>query len=156
MSNKKLFLHQRTPSKAVLSDEYETPHHLIPELSEEFNIFPKIDVCSANISKCDIGLKDGLVEEWNKDVWCNPPHSENKKWINRANQQWKKHNINILMIVPANAITAKYFDETFNKGYATYHRISKRLYFLVDGKPMKDHSRNGYFVVIWRKRNDLD
>ena len=135
-------------------DEYETPWELYADLCETYNIHPHLDVAAnRHNSKTDAFLDDALYEEWNhygEDVWCNPPHSKTEEFVLRADWQWDKHNINIMMIVPANAICAHYFDVILE--HAEYHRISGRPHFLRNGIPTKWPSRNSYFVVIWRAR----
>ena len=154
-------LHQRKRSEASLSDEYETPDDLFWDICKFTFLNPELDVCATPTnSKCEYFLTkyhDALTEDWvvgsrNVDVWCNPPHSKTRQFVERVNKQWWKHNINIIMLVPANAITAKYFDDIFDTEQAEYHRISGRIRFLVNGEPSKYPSRNGYFVVIWRER----
>ena len=145
-------LHQQKRSEASLSDEYETPDYLIAELASQYGIFPKLDVaCNGYNQKCKLSLMDGLEEEWNYDVWCNPPHSLTKEFVLKADEQWNKHNLNIMMIIPANALTAKYFHKVIHN--VEYYPIKGRITFLVDGSPSKYPARNGYFVIIWRKRN---
>ncbi len=134
-------------------DQYETPGYLFKSLCAKYKIIPILDV-AANKSntKCYIFLEDALHVGWHGDTWCNPPHSKTEEFVKRADGQWLEHNINILMIVPANSICTHYFDLIFDSGHATYHRISGRPQFLRDGRLSKNPSRNSYFVVVWRKR----
>jgi len=160
------FLHQRKRSEASLSDEYETPDFIIAELSKQYGIFPTLDVAcrmDKNNRKCQSGIhvdleNDALDTEWNHtnfskeypDVWCNPPQTKCKEFVLKANEQNIKHNINIMMIIPANVLTTNYFAEVIQN--VEYHPIKGRITFLVDGKPSPYPARNGYFVVIWRKK----
>ncbi len=148
-------------------DEYETPPELYLKLCETYKIYPSLDVtANKENTKCKFFLTDGLAKEWvipytypkrtdmkykTVDVWGNFPHSKQEQFVKRADQQWKKHNMNIMIIVPANSICAKYFDEIFDNPFVKYFRISKRIIFYRNGKPSKFPSRNGYFVVIWQK-----
>lgn len=148
-------------------DEYETPNDLFIQLCHAYKFNPQLDAAANNEnSKCRFFLTDALHKEWMKphtykkrtdtflkgvDVWCNPPHSLTEEFVKRANQQSDKHNINIMMIVPANSICAKYFDEILESPFVNYFRISGRITFYRNGKPSRFPSRNGYFVVIWRK-----
>ncbi len=137
-------------------DEWETPSRVFNYLCGYHNLDPVIDVCADKINtKCDIVWftkeDDGLKKAWVNDVWCNPPHSLTKQFVLKAQRMWVLYNINILMIVPANAIGAHYFDEIFDKHHATYHRYSGRIKFTQHGVE-KSSSRNGYFSVVWRKR----
>ena len=99
-----------------------------------------------NISALDIDW----INTYKSDVWCNPPHSLNEEFVKKAYEQWDKHNINIMMILPANAMCTNYA-ENWIEPFAEYHPINRRFCkFLYKGEK-KDSSRNGYFVVIWRK-----
>jgi len=137
-------------------DEYETPSKVFIKLVEKFHIKPTLDVCATGDNRKCLEFfdkkKDGLIRDWKEDVWCNPPHSKTEEFVRKAHREWLRNHINILMIVPSNTIGAHYFDYIFDDGYATYHRYSGRIRFLQHGKPAPSGSRNGYFVVIWRKR----
>ena len=110
-----------------------------------------IDVASIpSNQKTAESLTDGLTASWLADAWCNPPHSKTKQFVLKADAEWLKNNINVLMIIPANALTTNYFFKVIN--HVEYYPIKNRITFLVDGVPAKDHSRNGYFVIVWRKR----
>jgi hypothetical protein len=105
------------------------------------------------MTKCNkFFSKDAINKNWDKSVWCNPPHSKTKDFVKKADESWKSNNIDIMMLVPANSVCAGYFDEILDQGHATYHRLSGRIRFLVEGKPSAFPSRNAYFVVIWRSR----
>lgn len=170
-------LHQRKRSKESLSDEYETPIELFQTLCGEYALIPQLDVCADNSNTKSYYYipkrLDGLNSEWvidpfkcdwrrdlslysgskkrKTDVWCNPPHSKNEQFVRKAFEQWQKHNINIMMLLPCNTQSSKYWHECIEKK-AEYHPIKGRIRFLVDGKPSKHLSRNAYCVVIWRKK----
>jgi len=141
-----------------LSDEWETPQELIDYLCEKYKITIRLDVaCTDKNSKCVYGYFDALNKEWygpnseSFDVWCNPPHSKNEEFVKKAYDQWVKHNINIMMILPANSMCTNYADNWI-ESFAEYHPINRKFCkFLYKGEK-KDSSRNGYFVVIWRKK----
>ncbi len=138
-------------------DEYETPRELYETLCVKYDIQPQLDVCADALNKkCDYYFDiamDGLYNQWRHDVWCNPPHSKTEKFVKRAQSQWKKNNINILMIVPANSICAHFFDLILAQHDAVYDRIPGRPRFLKNGKLSRFPSRNSYFAVIWVKRH---
>lgn len=158
-------LHQRKRSKESLSDEYETPDELYNKLCNDYDIIPHLDVATnQKNSKCEFGLfyanesHNALNYEWHHpeldisvNVWCNPPHSLNEKFVRKAFEQWQKHNINIMMLLPCNTQSSKYWHECI-EGVAEYHPIKGRIRFLVGGKPSKHASRNAYCIVIWRKK----
>lgn len=148
-------------------DEYETPPQLFYDLCAKYNFKPLLDVAAnKDNTKCEYFLTDALHKEWMKphtyklrtdtkfkgvDVWGNFPHSKQEEFVKRAHQQNEKHNMNIMIIVPANTICAKYFDEILDNPFVEHHRITGRITFYRNGKPSKFPSRNGYFVVIWHK-----
>lgn len=139
-------------------DEWETPLDVFDFLCWYHHLFPKLDVCADLVNtKCGEYFNkadNALIRDWVKDVWCNPPHSLTDEFVKKAQSQWDKNNINILMIVPANAIGAHYFDKIFDTKSATYHRYSGRIKFTQHGIE-KSSSRNGYFSVVWRKKDGL-
>ena len=136
-------------------DEWETPSNVFYYLIGYHKLDPQLDVCADKINtKClNYFTKEdnALLQEWNISAWCNPPHSRTEEFVKKAQAEWFKHNTNILMIVPANAIGAHYFDYIFDSKSATYHRYSGRINFTQHGIK-KSSSRNGYFSVVWRKR----
>jgi len=148
----------------VIDDEFETPDDLYTELCTVYELNPRLDVaCKYDIelgkdnSKCYESIYDSLNQEWvgakgNKlDVWCNPPHTKTKQFVKKAYEQWKKHNINIMMIIPANSVCTEYAKKYIYKNAKCYP-IFGRIRFWKDGYPSKFPSRNSYFVVIWRKK----
>jgi phage N-6-adenine-methyltransferase len=149
-----LLLHQRIKSLASSSDEYETPDDVFNELCKKYNVTPILDVCTTRkMSKCKkFFTKDATSKNWTHSVWCNPPHSKTGDFVKKADAEWKRNNIDIMMLVPANSICAAYFDDILEKGHATYYRLSGRIRFLVEGKPSEFPSRNAYFIVIWRSK----
>ena len=152
-------LHQRPRSVASLSDDYETPKEFFLMLCNLFNVKPILDA-SANIhnTKCPYWYSkddDALTKKWDLDTWVNPPHSLTKQFVLKADQEWQKNNINILMIIPANSICAKYCNDIFENKHATYHRINGRPIFHVDGKPCPEPARNSYFAIVWREVKKL-
>ena len=140
-------------------DEYETPPVLYENICKTYGIYPQLDAAAnKENTKCPLFLTDSLAEEWGQgqlgshlDIWINPPHSKTKEFVLRADQQWKKYNINIIMLIPANSICARYFDHILPNPNVKYYRVGGRITFYRNGKPSKFPSRNGYFVVIWNK-----
>ena len=139
-------------------DEWETPTIVFDMLCGVHHIFPELDVSADKINtKCPRYFTkedNALFKKWLEDAWCNHPHSKTEEFVNKCQHEWEENNINILMIVPANAIGAHYFDYVFDNNCATYHRISGRINFTQHGIK-KSSSRNGYFSVVWRKRNKV-
>lgn len=142
----------------MIDDEYETPDELFNFLCIKYNIYPDTDVCATDDnSKCS-GYVDREMDclrhefQYHDDgLWCNPPHSMTKQFVKKMCEQWKKYNIPIMMIIPANSMCTSYAKECI-EGKAEYHPIFGRPQFLKGGKLSKFPSRNSYFVVIWRKK----
>ncbi len=140
------------------SDEWETPIDLYDMLCEKYKLYPTLDVAATfSNSKCRGFLTDAFCGSWKPNslvntVWCNPPNREIKKFVEKAEHEWRFSDLNIMMIIPANSMCTNYAQE-FIYMKAEFHPINRRwCKFLFEGKS-KDHARNGYFVVIWRKRS---
>jgi site-specific DNA-methyltransferase (adenine-specific) len=141
-------------SEESLSDEWETPKELFDELCDKYNIFPRLDPCATNANrKCLMFFtkeENALEQEWEYDVWCNPPHSITGEFVRKAHTEWIKNNINIMMLVPANTVSTVWWHECV-EGVAEYHPVKGRIRFIRDGEPSKFQSRNAYMCVIFRK-----
>ena len=145
-------------SELSKSDEWETPKELFKFLCEEYDIHPDTDVCATDGNTKCIGYVDREMDclkhefQWHDDgLWCNPPHSQTEQFVKKMFEQWRKHNIPILMIIPTNTMSSKYW-HNYIENTAEYYPIKGRIRFLYNGKPAKDVSRNAYVCVIWRKK----
>jgi len=145
------------------SDEWETPKDLFDYLCDRYELYPTLDVCATlKNTKClgylpkPIGLSKA---SWKPNpmvdtVWCNPPHSQTEAFVRKARFEWKWANINILMIIPANSMCTNYSEECIRPTEADWYPINRKwCHFLFKGEVVGS-SRNGYFVVIWRKRDE--
>ena len=141
-------------SEESLSDEWETPKYLFDEFCEKYSIHPMIDVCATReSSKCVLYFTEkdnGLVQSWDQDIWCNPPHSMTGDFVRKAYSEWLKNNINIMLLIPANTVSTVYWHE-YIEDIAEYHAVKGRIKFLRDGLPSRFQSRNSYMLVIYRK-----
>ena len=140
----------------VTDDEYETPDDLYNYCVNKAAFIPVMDVCATGQNtKCSAWFSkeynNGLKNHWICSSWMNPPHSETKKWIEKAEKEWVERDINILAIIPANSICTKYFEKVYY--HVEIHPIFYRPQFLKDGEMSPFPSRNSYFLVIWRKKN---
>ena len=153
-----------------IDDEFETPPQLFKDLCYKYRVFPKLDVCcSKENTLCEYYYTkemNGLEQQWlaftdwnNKhdegtavDVWCNPPHSITGKFVEKAYNEWRQNNINVLMIIPANTVSSKFWHK-YIEGHAEYHAQPQgRIKFNKQKQPTKYQARNAYMVVIWRVR----
>ena len=139
-----------------LSDEWETPQELFDSLCSKYNFEPIGDVCATSQNKkCNNYFakeEDALEQGWWYTNWCNPPHSLSEEFVRKAHSSFRKEKFETMMILPANSLCTNYAEQCI-EDKAEYHPINRKYCrFLYNGET-KDHSRNGYFVVIWRLRN---
>lgn len=145
-------------------DSYETDPKLFERMEKNYNLHFDLDAAAKDYNtKCLRFLDDALHQEWlaldpigkSVDVWCNHPHSLNEEFINRADAQHKKHNINICMIIPTNCqsmTTWHKLIESETKIITENHPLLKRPTFFKRGRKTSFPSRNAYRVIIWRKK----
>lgn len=150
--------------QSIVDDEFWTQIKDYERFCNNYKIKPELDAAAnAQNSKCGENfLTNALFEEWTLkdgtvvDVWCNPPHSMTPEFIRRADNQHKKYNMNILMIIPTNTESSEVFHEVIEDEFVCKvenHPIRKRLRFLKHGfKKTKFSSRNAYRAIIWRAK----
>lgn len=143
-------------------DLFETPWDVYKSLCGKYKVYPQLDVAADHYNKkCEQYIPDDRYggalnneipeHQWTDDSWCNPPHSKTGDFVKKAFEQWKKHDINIIMIIPTNTMSSHFWHK-YIEGHAEYHAIEGRIRFLKNGKPAKYKSRNAYVCVIWRSR----
>ena len=157
----KTFDNQPPPNE----DSYETPPELYERLQEQYEMNFQLDAAAVGYnSKCPDFLASALFQEWNRskddivDVWCNPPHSMNEEFIRRAELQHIKHNINIVMIIPANVVGTKTWHELIENETTVFrenHPVKGRPKFLKHGRQTKHPSRNSYVSIVWRRKHSV-
>lgn len=86
------------------SDEWVTPQAFFDKINNIFKF--ELDAASTeDNNKCSKRLNDGLSEAWNKSTWCNPPYSNVKEWVRKAEaESWITRNP-IVMLIPARTDT---------------------------------------------------
>ncbi len=141
------------------SNEWYYPEIEFVKLCYKHEIYPILDVaatkkyhlCDKYFTKKD----DALTKEWLDDSWMNPPLGKGMtmKFIVKAYEQWKKHSIDILAIVPAGVISRQYFkplwsDFISNKGIIVYPM--DRPKFLYHGKKIEESARNDYITLVFK------
>ena len=139
------------------SDEWETPDSVYQMICETLDLWPTLDVAAnSENQKCTRRLIDGLVEGWRPNdsvetVWCNPPRHKYKEFVKRAFEEWSDKNINVIMLIPANTMSSRYW-HLYVEEFAEYFPLKGRIKFLHDRKESEHPSRNAYVVVVWRKK----
>jgi len=71
------------------NDEWGTPPKLVDRFRREYGC--AIDVCAtqenAKLSRFYTQEVNGLLQPWDRPVWCNPPYSNITPWVQRAAQR---------------------------------------------------------------------
>lgn len=153
-----------------MSDEWWIKQKTYDDLCIKYHVRPLLDAAATkDNSKCLVFIskqQNALKEEWAVanlygdgygDVYCNPPNSELSSFIVRAHDQWRKHNMTIMMIMPCSAFGTFTFNgyvwELYKKGESIeIDPMLPRPEFLLEGKDMPNGNRNSYMVVVWRHK----
>lgn len=167
----------RHKQRSSLDDHYNTPDDLYYALIDHYDITPELDpftevwtvnnVTKSN-SKCIYYFTEednAFEQEWllpdgkrPTGVWINNPHSLHKETLEKCLEQWRKHDLDILFIIPANTCRPNYWYEYvqqyLNKGLIIeplidYSKTKKSGYinFQKGDKGTKYNSRNGYLII---------
>lgn len=86
-------------------DNLGTDPVLFAKLDERFGFTLDVAATPAN-AKCEQFFTledDGLTRSWTGRVWCNPPYSQIREWVEKAwNEWWADRSELIVMLLPAN------------------------------------------------------
>ena len=93
------------PDRTDEVDDRGTNPALFSELSERFGGFTLDVAAAAHNAKCERYFDrktDGLEQSWaGERVWCNPPYSDIRPWVDKAWQEVGRADL-IVMLLPAN------------------------------------------------------
>lgn len=163
---KKDLVTKQNKGLAHKDDLYETPDWLFNAIQKETGLKFKIDVaCNEKNAKCTSAYYDALNQSWIRPlvgnikiakvpVWCNPPRSENGKFVNKAWNEWREHNIDIVMLLCWNDLGNKYGEKLLLPNILNRKikvRNLGKVIFDKNGKPSEFPSRLTYFYA-WFKR----
>lgn len=103
------------------TDLWATPQDFFDELDREFGF--DLDVCAipenAKCSRYFTPEQDGLKQEWNGTVWCNPPYGRQiGKWVEKA----YKSDCTVVMLLPARTDTGWFHDYIYGKAEIRFVR----------------------------------
>ena len=168
-------------SLAHKDDQYETPTWLFDQIRVITGLQFNLDVCAdLKNTKCEYYIKEesnALTTDWNfysscrnkvgtmeeldlklKEtpiVFCNPPRSINGNFVDKAYQQWKDHNIDIVMLLCWNDLGNKYGEKLIPHIMDKSIIVSNlgKVKFNKNGKTSKYVSRLTYFWA-WFKSSD--
>jgi len=116
------------------SDEWFTPQQFFDTVNQEFNFTLDVAATTSN-TKCKkffTIVDNGLEQDWsNEVVWCNPPYSDIKLWVEKAYNESLK-GTKIVLLIPVRTDT-RYF-HSFIYGKAELRFIKGRLKFECEDK----------------------
>lgn len=170
-------------SLAHKDDYFETPQWLFNYIQETTKLYFGLDVCaSKENTKCNEFMDedlDSLNQEWivheikalntkckkfelrggtgtfgGASVFCNPPRSQNGKFVNKAYDQWERNNINIVMLMCWNDLGNKYAQKLMPHildGSIEIGNLGK-IKFCKNGKETEFVSRLTYLWVWFKKK----
>lgn len=143
-------------SKTPVEDKdcWQTPVWLFDALTLEFDFWLDAAANEQN-ALCAYFLtleQDALKNDWVSygAIWCNPPYSNLKPWIEKAAEQCVKQNKAIVMLLPADQSTSWY--SLALKSVDEVRIITDgRINFInpKTGKEKKGNSKGSMFL-IWR------
>ncbi len=128
------------------TDNWQTPKDLIEELKKEFNF--TLDPCPLH------PLTDGLEIPWKGNVFVNPPYSQISKWLEKAHEELKKGNPEVIVFLTfANTDTRWFHDLIY--GQAELRFIKGRIKFLDENGEEQNSAMRPSMLAIFRIRNKL-
>lgn len=90
------------------TDNWATPKWLYEDLDREFHF--NFDPCPLNPTE------DGLLVDWYGNVFCNPPYSKVKEFLQKAHLELKAGRVNtVVFLVFVNTDTAWFHDYVYHK-----------------------------------------
>ena len=126
------------------SDNWATPKELYDKLNQEFNF--DFDPCPLNLNKI-ASDKDGLLIEWGKSIFVNPPYSRElkEKFVIKAIEESKKGKL-CVMLLPVSTSTKLFHDHIlpnqkeirFIKGRVKFLGINTKGEYVTNKAPMHD------------------
>jgi len=95
------------------TDDYITPPDLYKKLNEEFDF---------NFDACPLHSRvDNLKGEWGDRTFCNPPYSNTSEWIAKANEEWRKGKL-VVLLIPVRTDTVYFHANILNQAEIRYFR----------------------------------
>jgi phage N-6-adenine-methyltransferase len=122
------------------SDKWGTPKEIYDKLNEEFHF--DFDPCPANWKEGDT---DGLLIDWGKSTFCNPPYSNVAMWIQKSYNEWKKGKTIVMLM---NAITDTKAFHKYIVGNAEIRFVEGRIKFINLEDPTKKSAPNPKASII--------
>ena len=112
------------------SDLWETPKHIFDALNNEFKF--TLDPCATKsnykVSNYFTEEDNGLIKDWSgNNVFCNPPYSKIKEWVQKCYEESLKPNTTVVMLIPARTDTIYFHNYIYHRSEIRF--IKGRLHF---------------------------
>ena len=144
-------------------DDRRTPRSLFDPLNEQFG-FTLDAAASHENALCPLYYTiedDALTKPWLGTVWCNPPYSDLRPWVEKAWNQWERCiSGSVVMLLPANRTEQAWWQDLIEPyrrdrgGRIETRFLRGRLRFDVPEGTYSDPRGNrppfGCVLVIWR------
>lgn len=146
-------------SLSVKDDHFETPFNIFYDLQDLTGLKFDLDFCASQFNKkCNLFIDEktnALEIELKKQytIFCNPPRSKNKKFVDKLYNIWINHNCDIVVLLCWNDLGNQYAQKILNgilsKKIKVYNLGKPK--FLKNGIESKYNSRLSYFAA-WLKK----
>lgn len=143
-------------------DDRRTPRDLFRPLHKEFGFTLDVAASYENALVPDYYDRDadGLSRDWYGVVWCNPPYSDIRAWVEKAWQEWRRSSDveTIVMLLPANRTEQAWWQDLIeperdDRGRLSVRFLRGRLRFDTPEGTYTDPRGNrppfGCCLVIW-------
>lgn len=143
-------------------DDRATPLDFFEPIAERFGGFTLDAAAAHHNAKCPryfTRADDGLAQSWaGEKVWCNPPYSDLKSWVAKANAETGAELI--VMLLPANRTEQAWWQDEIEPhrdhgGRLSTEFLRGRLRFIKPGQTeIKPNERPpfGCVLAIWRRQ----
>lgn len=142
--------------KGKRNDEFQTPEWLFNILNKRFSF--TVDAASTQENKkTEKRFNNGLTESWSDHrVFCNPPFSQKKEWIKKADQEISRGGCDIcVMILPTNSMSSSFWHD-YIIGKYHYDIIKKRVQFIdPDTGKQASGADSGTTIVYFMKKIEV-
>lgn len=128
----------RGPMFTSHSDEWHTPAAVYEALDAEFGF--DYDPCPLYAGGL---ISDGLLADWGRVTFCNPPYSRISEWVRKAHQEAQRGNT-VVLLIPARTDTRWWHDHVMQAAEIRFIKGRLRFGAAKTGAPFPS------CIVVWR------
>lgn len=134
------------------NDEWKTPSNFVKFINKNFkiDIDPCCSVFNVRAKKHFTKEQNGLIQNWEGNVYMNPPYSKISKWMQKAFNEYNGRCDLILCLVPSRTGANWFQHYGFKADYILF--INKRLKYDI-GKRKKTPAPFDSALIIYGKIN---